>query len=336
MTRPALKLSILDQSAVRQGDTPHAALNETIRLARLAERLGYHRFWVSEHHSTPMLAGSSPEVLLGALGAHTQRIRLGSGGVMLPHYSPYKVAENFAVLDALYPGRVDLGIGRAPGSDMVAARALARDGQPRFGDFPEQARELYERLILQRSTPPISPASETRPELWMLGSSIDSAILAAEMGLPYNLAVFINDGVSPQVTRTYRERFKASPTLAEPYVTIAIRATVADSTEEAERIARSASVAFVRFLTKQGDPRVPSPEDAARHVFSRQEEAFLAARTSRRVAGDPVTASHQLMELAETFDADEVMLTTISYSLKDRIRSYTLMARQLGLLSNEQ
>lgn len=313
------------------GDTPDSAVSETIKLAQLAEQLGYTRFWVSEHHSTPMLAGSSPEVLLGAITQATHHIRIGSGGVMLPHYSPFKVAENFHVLDALAPGRIDLGIGRAPGSDMVAARALARDNKPRFGDFAQQAEELYGRITLNRGQPKLSPRGDTHPSIWMLGSSKDSAILAAKLGLPYNLAIFINDKVSPDVIRTYREQFKPSKTLKEPKAAITVRATVADSTADAEYIARSASIAFVRFLTKQGDPRIPAPQHAKQHTLSPREETFLASRSGNRVLGDPVTASHQVLELAESFEVDEVMVTSISYHLRDRIRSYTLLARELGI-----
>lgn len=326
-----MRLSILDQSPIRKGGTATEALRDTIELATRAEELGYERFWVSEHHSTEMLAGSSPEVLLAAVGAATRSIRIGSGGVMLPHYSPFKVAENFAVLNALYPGRIDLGVGRAPGSDMVAARALARDHQPRFGDFPQQAKELHGRVMLGQGRPAVTPTNESTPDVWMLGSSPDSALLAAELGLPYNVAIFINDQVPTNIIKMYRERFQPSATLSKPHAAITVRATIADSTEEAAAIARSATVAFVKFLTRSGDCTVPSVAEAASHVFSMQEEAFIATRTGNRVLGDPVTAAHQLMQLVDRFAADELMIVTITHDPVDRVRSFELLAKQLGI-----
>jgi luciferase family oxidoreductase group 1 len=331
MSDSTLKLSVLDQSPVRKGSSPTQALEESIQLAQHTERLGYERFWVSEHHSTDMLAGTSPEVFLGALGSRTNSIRIGSGGVMLPHYSPFKVAENFAVLDALYPNRIDLGIGRAPGSDMSTARALARDGRPRFGDFADQARELYERVMLKQGSPNVTPRSFGHPDVWMLGSSPDSAKLAAELGLPYNVAVFINDKVPSNVIRLYKDRFKPSEKFAEPKATIAVHTICAETTEKAEFIARSIDVAFIKFLTKSGDPRIPPADEANQYVFTPRERAFIQSRSGNRAVGDPITVQHQLIELAETFDADEIMAVTITHDFDDRLRSYELLAQQFQL-----
>lgn len=183
-----MKLSILDQSPIRVGGTARQALQETLQLAQLAERLGYFRFWVSEHHNTTSLAGSAPEVLLAALGAATQTMRIGSGGVMLPHYSAFKVAETFSLLSNLYPNRIDLGIGRAPGSDMRTAQVLATDGRPKFERFPVLVQELRTMLYDPSFRPRVTPTTDNPPPIWMLGSSHESAILAGQLGLPYNFA----------------------------------------------------------------------------------------------------------------------------------------------------
>ena len=201
-----MDISLLDQSILRPDASAGDTLAETITCAKAAESLGYARFWVSEHHDSPIIAGSSPEVLLAAVGAATARIRLGSGGVMLPHYSPFKVAENFAVLSNLYPGRMDLGVGRAPGADMRAAAALAVDGQPRFDRFPQQLKTLTEALWEPGHRPRVSPAPAERIPVWLLGTSHDSALLAAELGLPYAIALFINPRFDPRIRFRVIER----------------------------------------------------------------------------------------------------------------------------------
>src|SRR5579884_3000878 len=209
-----MRLSVLDQSPISEGSTGADALHNTIDLARLADRLGYHRYWVAEHHGGPMLAGPSPEALIGPVAAATERIRVGSGGVMLPHYSPLKVAETFSLLAALYPGRIDLGLGRAAGTDPITAFALQRDRrQAAADDFPQQLAELLG--YLEDRLPPEHPFARLartlpglpeRPQPWLLGSSVQSALWAAELGLPYAFADFINAG-GAEAARTYRERF---------------------------------------------------------------------------------------------------------------------------------
>ncbi|MGH1372932.1 MAG: MsnO8 family LLM class oxidoreductase [Cellvibrionaceae bacterium] len=209
-------LSILDQSPIRQGGTAHQALQETLELARLAEALGYHRFWVSEHHSTDALAGTSPEVLLAAIGQATEHIRIGSGGIMLPHYSPFKVAELASTLATLFPDRVDIGLGRAPGTDMISARALSIDGKPRFEQFPQQVADLKDMLFDPQYRPQVNPKPPTTPDLWMLGSSPDSAILAGQQGLPYNFALFINPHMDKRILDYYREQYQANDQNPKP------------------------------------------------------------------------------------------------------------------------
>ena len=226
-----LKLSVLDQSLARSADQAASALQETLQMARWCEQLGYERFWVSEHHAFPAVAGSAPEVLLAALGAATQSIRLGSGGIMLPHYSAYKIAEVFSLLANLYPGRIDLGVGRAPGADMSTAVALATDGRPKFEKFPELVAQLSNYLWSESTHPVVSPRPPADIPLWMLGSSPDSAVLAAQQGLPYNLGLFINPQADPRITGLYQARFQPSTQRAQPYTILTTSVFCADSDE---------------------------------------------------------------------------------------------------------
>src|SRR6266566_8306420 len=222
-----LRLGVLDQSPVRSGGGAVAdAIHESLELAELADRLGYHRYWLAEHHSTPGLAGSSPEVLIGQVAARTSRIRVGSGGVMLQHYSPLKVAESFRVLETLYPGRIDLGIGRAPGSDQLTARALGGTGMPEF--FPKQVEDLV--AFVHGELPPehpfatvrAMPTGPTAPELWLLGSSDQSAALAAHFGAAFSFAHFISDEEGAEITRAYARSFRPSAALATPQASAAV------------------------------------------------------------------------------------------------------------------
>src|SRR6476469_2781792 len=219
---PKLRLTVLDQSPIRPGSTPREALLETVQLARLADRLGYTRFWVSEHHNTHTLAGSTPEVLIAHLGSQTSRIRLGSGGVMLPHYSALKVAENFRLLETLFPGRIDLGMGRAPGGDRLTAHALNPNNTFNEKDFVEQLMDLQAYLRDERVPDTIHekvmaiPQAPTAPELWLLSSSGQSGLFAAHLGMAFSFAQFINGNGGPQAVRTYRERLRPSAALLAP------------------------------------------------------------------------------------------------------------------------
>src|SRR5215475_10446643 len=237
------RLSVLDQSPVRSGATPADAIRETLALARRCDALGYTRYWLAEHHSTPALAGSAPEVLIGQVAAVTSGIRVGSGGVMLQHYSALKVAEAFRVLETLYPGRIDLGIGRAPGSDQLTARALGGSGAPEF--FPQQVQDLV--AFVHGELPPEHPFAKVRamptgptaPELWLLGSSDQSAALAAHFGAAFSFAHFINADGGAEITRAYAREFKPSPWLATPSASIAVFVVCADTHAEAGRLATS-------------------------------------------------------------------------------------------------
>jgi len=326
-----MNISVLDQSPISEGSTGADALRNTLDLARLADDFGYARYWVAEHHGTPMLACASPEVMIAAIGSITRRMRIGSGGVMLPHYSPFKVAETFSILSALFPGRVDLGIGRAPGTDHTTAFALQRDRrQPAPDDFPQQLAELLG--YLENRVPPghpfarlaALPGGRCVPEVWLLGSSPQSALWAAETGLPYAFAYFINpEGAA--YAAIYRDRFCASESLARPRVMVAGFAICADTDEEAERIASSARM--TRALLNQGHLiPVPPIDKALRFLAERGPRPDSAVRPRRAIVGSPATVRKGIEELAALYLADEVMIVTITFDHAARRRSYELIA----------
>ena len=333
-----MKLSVLDQSPISEGSTGADALRNTLDLARLADDLGFARYWVAEHHGTPMLACASPEVMIAAIGSITRRIRIGSGGVMLPHYSPLKVAETFSILSALFPNRVDLGIGRAPGTDHSTAFALQRDRrQPAPDDFPQQLGELLR--YLENSLPPGHPFARLAalpgrpyvPDVWLLGSSPQSAIWAADNGLPYVFADFINpEGAA--YAAIYRERFRASETLATPRVIVCGWAICAATDEEAQRIASSARM--TRALLNEGKLiAVPPIEEALQFLAERGPRADTVARPRRAIVGSPAAVKSGIEELAALYGAEEVMIVTITYDHADRRRSYELIAKAFDLHS---
>ena len=333
----SIPLSILDQSPIRSGSDAGTAVSETIALAQLGERLGYRRFWVSEHHAMEGLAGVAPELMLARVGAATQSIRLGSAGVMLPHYSPYKVAENFKLLAAMFPGRIDCGVGRAPGSDQYTAAAL-RYGSPLGPEyFPNKVADLD---ALLRDVPPRTeglekaramPQVSQPPALWILGSSDDSAVLAGLMGLPYAVAQFINPQVRDDIFRMYRRRFEPSPNAAQPHTALAVFAICADTEAEAQRLARSRELWYLRILAGGNGGPLPSVEEAELHVYSERERAMLAAYPRAAAIGTPAQVVEQLGEWAARFEADELVIVTITWDFAARCRSYELLAREWGL-----
>jgi luciferase family oxidoreductase group 1 len=327
-----LPVSVLDQSFVRAADGCHVALAETIEIARLCEALGYRRFWVSEHHNTTILAGSAPEVLLAAIGAATSTIRIGSGGIMLPHYSAFKVAETFSMLANLYPGRVDLGVGRAPGADMATAVALATDGRPRFERFPQLVEQLGHYLWAGNTSPRVSPVPPGDQPIWMLGSSPDSAALAAEMGLPYTVALFINPQADPGMIGLYRERFQPSVLWPTPYAMIAVTAFCADTEEDALALKKAADVNYIAFVTRGPHIDYIDPEQARDYEFSPQERAFLSRYDNSRAIGTPEQVREKIEGLARYHNADEVMVVSNSYHLGDRIKSFELIAEAFALV----
>ncbi len=324
-------LSVLDQSPVAAGTPMAQALHNSIDLARHCEALGYRRYWVAEHHASQALAGSAPEILIGAIAAATRSICVGSGGVMLPHYSPLKVAEQFSLLAGLYPGRIDLGMGRAPGSDQRTAIALQQDRRQHApNDFPGQLAELigYLEDTLPAGHPFAAyartlPGLPHAPEPWVLGSSDDSAAFAGDLGLPYCFADFIN-ARGAQVAADYRRRFVARHPGGRPHVMIAVWTVAADTDAAAQRLAAPARMMFAHLLMGQSIA-VPDPETALAWLAERPE--LDRVRAGRRVvAGSPATVRAGLEAAAAEYGADEVMLVNIMHDHGDRKRSYELAA----------
>ncbi len=324
-----MRLSVLDQSLARSADETCEALQETLAMARWCEELGYQRFWVSEHHAFPSVAGSAPEVLLAALGAHTRQIRLGSGGIMLPHYSPYKVAEVFSLLERLYPGRIDLGVGRAPGADMATARALSPDGRPRFEQFPEQVASLSDYLWNPGAKPVVSPRPSLDLPLWMLGSSPDSAVLAASRGLPYNLGLFINPQANPQLVHLYKSRFQPGHLQAEPYAIVTTSVFCAEDPAHARALQLTYDLNLFRFVTGQSEGRSLTPAEAQAMPLGPQAQAFIASRDRNRAVGTPEEVAAQLRAIATEFAADEIMVVSNMYYFEDRRRCLQLVREAL-------
>ncbi|MBC7987026.1 MAG: LLM class flavin-dependent oxidoreductase [Sphingomonadaceae bacterium] len=330
------RLSVLDQSPIVEGSNAAGAIANTIELARLCDDLGYARYWLAEHHASPALAGAAPEALIGSVAQATRRIRVGSGGIMLPHYSPFKVAETFHLLAALAPGRLDLGIGRAPGTDGRATLALQRDRSrnARFDDFPPNLAELiaYCRDGLPEEHPfaPLIatfPGGGGSPEIWLLGSSMDSAVWAAEAGLPYCFADFINPG-GAAIAAEYRRRFRPSILFAEPYLAVASWTVAAATREAAERLAKPA--AMLGALLFQGKfIAVPSIETA--EAFLADNPAALTTRRRRTIVGTPVEVRAGLDAVAGEYGADEMMLVNILADHQARLESYRLVAAEYGL-----
>ena len=338
MNDSTLRLSVLDQAPISAGSTGSEALHNTLDLAGLCDRLGYHRYWVAEHHGTPMLASASPEALIGPIAATTARIRVGSGGVMLPHYSPLKVAETFSVLAGLYPERIDLAVGRAAGTDPTTTFALQRDRRQRSpDDFPEQLAELlgYLEGTLPREHPfwrlAALPGRPERPEPWLLGSSPQSGIWAAELGLPYAFADFISPK-GAEIARRYRDAFTPSELRSHPEVIVALWAICAETDAEAERLASSAEMAFALLQRGELIP-VPPVEAALRFMAEERAAPPVFARERRRIVGRPGTVREGLEAAAREYQADEVMVVTITYEHAARRRSYELIAEAFGLPS---
>ncbi len=332
----AMRLSVLDQSPIRSGGTATDAIHETLELAQICDRLGYHRYWLAEHHSSRGLAGTSPEVLIGQVAARTTRIRVGSGGVMLSHYSALKVAENFRMLETLFPGRIDLGIGRAPGSDQRTMYALAGGGIRDIEQFPQQIADmvawLHDRLPRGHMFGGVRamPAGPTTPEVWLLGSSDASAIYAAEMGLAFSFAHFINADGGPQVTQLYRERFRPSPELAAPSASTAVWVVCADTDEDARRLQKCRDLGLLRLYTGRYGP-FPSVEEAESFPYTDRDLAIIEGTRGRTVAGTPEAVREQLEAMARAYGVDELVIVTITHDFKARVRSYELLADAFGL-----
>jgi luciferase family oxidoreductase group 1 len=337
MLRRRVPVSILDLAPVPEGSSASEALRRSTELARRAEGWGYLRYWVAEHHNMPGIASSSPAVLLAHLGAATTRIRLGSGGVMLPNHAPLVIAEQFGMLEALHPGRIDLGLGRAPGSDQLTAAALRRDATGSSGDdFPDQLGQLI--AFFQGSFPAdhpfrhihALPAGSVMPDVWLLGSSGYSAQLAGMLGLPFAFAHHFSPTNTLPALELYRDRFRPSETLSEPYAVVGVAAVCADTDEDARWLHGSMQLSMLRLRTGRPGP-LPSPAEAAAFGYSPSDRHLIDQTTGSHVVGDPTSVTDQLDQLIAATEADEIMVTTNVYDHAARLRSYELLADLTGI-----
>lgn len=338
-----MRLSVLDQSTVVSGRAPDVSIRESLALARHCEALGYHRYWVAEHHNSASIAGSAPEVLMAALAATTSRIRIGSAGVMLPHYSPLKVAEQFRVLEAIAPGRIDLGLGRAPGSDGLTAHALNPNAAQAADNFPADVRDLLawlagEPLVERHPFRSITaqPQGPTMPEVWILGSSSYGAQVAAHFGLPHCFAWFISDGYgAAQALDIHRTGYRPSARFPEPIGAVCVWAVTAETEAEAERLFSSRALA--RIWRDRGIfAPLPSPEEAAAYEYSNAEKLKLERLRAESFWGTPDTVAGKLRKLAADLQVDEVVVLTAAHDPEARRRSYALLAKEFGLDKGER
>jgi len=324
--------SVLELVPVGEGFTSTQALQQSVELARLAESLGYTRFWLAEHHGMPGIASSSPDVLIAHVAAHTKKIRVGAGGVMLPNHAPLRVAEAFHTLEALHPGRIDLGIGRAPGTDPATSRALRPFDA---SEFPSQLKELI--ALSRREFPEdhpfhavqVVPDDVKLPPIWILGSSGASARFAGSLGLGYGFASHFSP-VSPlPAANAYRESFRPSEWFERPHFILAVAVICAETDEKAEYLAKSMELVAVRLA--KGDPgRFPTPEEAAAYPYTPRELAIAQERRSLLIAGSPAKVRERLLALYEETGADELMISTMVHDPKARLRSYELVAEALA------
>ena len=330
-----IPLSVLDLSPVVTGASGAVSLRNSLDLAQLADRLGYTRYWVAEHHNLPSVASSAPEIMIGQIAAVTKHMRIGSGGVMLPNHAPLMVAERFKVLEALFPGRIDLGLGRAPGTDPVTSFALRRR-QDNVDDFLERFQELI--LFERRGFPqghPFStvyamPKDIALPPIWLLGSSGYSAQLAAMVGMGFAFAHHFSDHDAAAPMLAYREQFQPSTTLERPHAILGCAVVCADSDEEAERLATTVDLNWVRRARGEYLP-LASPEEAATYPYSPIDRERIKARRERLFVGTPATVRERLAPLIATTKADELMITTMIHDHTARRRSYELLAEAFGL-----
>lgn len=334
---PSYRLSVLDLSPVASGSTSSEALHNTLDLARLADELGYTRYWLAEHHNTQLIASSTPEVMIGHVASVTKRIRVGSGGVMLPNHAPLHVAEAFRVLEALHPGRIDLGLGRAPGTDSLTALALRRSREALSADdFPLRLAELLG--FLDGGFPENHPFQGVRampddvppPDVWLLGSSDFSSALAAQLGLGFAFAHHINPLPTVKALREYQDNFHPSARLAKPQAMLAVSVVCAETDEKAELLARPLELTLLRF--RQGrSKRFPSIAEATEFPYTPEDREIIRYNRQRSFIGSPESVHARVSELAGQAGVEEIMITTMMHEHADRRRSYELLAQAFGL-----
>ncbi|TYC10541.1 LLM class flavin-dependent oxidoreductase [Actinomadura syzygii] len=326
----SVPFSVLDLAPVVSGSTSGEALRNTLDLARHAERLGFHRYWLAEHHAMPGIASSATAVLIGQVAAATSALRVGSGGIMLPNHAPMVVAEQFGTLEALFPGRIDLGLGRAPGTDQATALALRRSPQAlSVDDFPEQVVELRGYFGADSK---VTPAAGNEPPVWLLGSSGYSARLAGLLGLPFAFAHHFSAQNTVPALNLYRESFRPGA-LTEPYSMIGVAVTAADTDERAVELARPQALAFLRL--RQGNPGLlPTPDEAASYPYTALDRQMIDSRLADQVVGGPETVRRRMDALIERTGVDEVMVTTQVHDHADRLRSYDILADLYSLAAS--
>ncbi|MBY0147967.1 LLM class flavin-dependent oxidoreductase [Neobacillus niacini] len=332
-----MRLSILDQAPISSNQSPREALQASMKLAQAGENLGYTRYWIAEHHDLPGLACSAPEVMISYIGANTEKIRLGSGAVLLPHYKPYKVAEVYNMLATLFPGRIDVGIGRAPGGSAEATNALSDNFLQQVWNMPSSIQDLL--YFLDNDIPSdhlhakvsASPVPDKTPVPWLLGTSKKSALLAAEKGLSYAFGQFMSDQDGAAIIKQYREHFKPRKQNDIPQVIVTVTAICAETSEKAEKIALSSLVWGLQRKRGEGTYGVPSIQDAKNYLGSEKDD-LLDEMKRGMIIGNPREIKKSILELQDKYNADEIMIVTITHSPADKIQSYKLIAE--GIISN--
>ncbi len=329
-----IKLGILDQSVIRDGSTVSEAVHETIETAKIAEKLGYTRFWVSEHHNSTFIAGSTPEVLMVKLASETSRIRIGSGGIMLPNHSALKVAENFRMLETLFPGRIDLGIGRAPGTDRLTSSLLNPSNDFSESSYLRQLDHLQhffgDTAGTERGFIYASPQSETTPVQWILSSSGGSSNIAARYGMGLAVAKFINGFVTPDVVATYRRNFRATEQYPEPKALLSITVLCAETEEKAKEMRKMMDFILLEFERGKFGP-FPKVEDVRKYSFNMGELERIRYNSGRIISGTPDQVKEQLTKLANDFEVDEIVISSMGACVEDRIRSFELISQEFNL-----
>jgi luciferase family oxidoreductase group 1 len=331
----SVPFSVLDLAPVPSGSTPGDALRNSLQLARHAERLGYKRYWVAEHHGMPGIASAATSVVIGYLAGGTRTIRVGAGGIMLPNHAPLVIAEQFGTLESLYPGRIDLGLGRAPGTDMATTRALRRDSKSNGDDFPEQVEELRSYFAPPQPGQKVRavPGSGLRVPIWLLGSSLFSAQLAAALGLPFAFASHFAPTDLLQAVRLYRAGFQPSPELDRPYVALGVNVVAADTDAAARKLFTSHQQAFVQL--RRGTPgQIPAPIDDIGAFWTPAEQAMASQSLLCSVVGSAETVERGLRKFIEVTEPDELLITGLMYEQKARLRSYEIMAEVARVVSS--
>ncbi|MCM3727460.1 LLM class flavin-dependent oxidoreductase [Neobacillus cucumis] len=328
-----MKLSILDQAPISSNQTAHEALNESMKLAQTGEKLGYTRYWIAEHHDLPGLACPAPEVMLSYIGANTSTIRIGSGAVLLPHYKPYKVAEVYNMLATLFPGRIDIGIGRAPGGSAEASNALSDNFLQQVWNMPKSVTELLH--FLENDFPSeheyknlkASPVPPVPPALWLLGTSKKSALLAAEKGMSYAFGQFMSENNGPEIIQKYLDTFQPRTHWQKPEVILTVNVICAEMDEEAEEIALSSIIWSLQKSKGEGHG-VPSIAQAKQYPLDDKDLQTIEKMKQNMIIGNPKKVIKKLYELVSLFHADEIMLVTITHLPEDRVKSYQLIAEE--------